>query len=157
MLKWGLYTLGLQQDVVYGAEVISYDQNNLPNPPATYTGGAQEFKPRYHAHCSSFRDEKRKTETMLSEHIWELQQQHINYAINWKIIEKTSGFNPVTLQCKICLSEIYHILVNSNSGQASLNRRLETYSYCRHLKKYLLSKAQYFYTKGGALLLKSGR
>ena len=94
---------------------------------------------------------------MLSEHIWELQQQHINYAINWKIIEKTSGFNPITLQCKICLSEIYHILVNSKSGQASLNRRLETFSHCRHLKKYLLSKAQFFYVKGGALLLKSGR
>ena len=96
-----------------------------------------------------------RTETMLSEHIWDLQQQNINFVINWKIIEKTSGFNPITLQCKICLSEIYHIVVNSD--QASLNRRLETFSYCRHLKKYLLSKAQYFYTKGGALLMKSGR
>ena len=51
--------------------------------------------------------------------------------------------------------EIYHIVINPN--QANLNRRLETFSYCRHLKKYLLSKAQFFYIKGGALLLKSGR
>ena len=92
---------------------------------------------------------------MLSEYIWDIQQQQPNYVVNWKIIEKTSGFNPITLQCKICLSEIYHIVVNPI--QASLNRRLETFSYCRHLKKHLLSKAQYFYLKGGALLLKSGR
>ena len=114
-----------------------------------------DWKPRYYAHCSSFRDPERRTETTLSEYIWDIQQQQINHVINWKIIEKTSGFNPITLQCKICLSEIYHIVVNPN--QANLNRRLETFSYCRHLKKYLLSKAQFYYLKGGALLLKSGR
>ena len=136
-------------------EVISYDQDNLPNPQATYTGGAQDWKPRYYAHGRSFRDPERRTETRLSEHVWSIQEQQLNYVINWKIIEKTSGFNPVTLQCKICLSEIYHIVNNPN--QANLNFRLETFSYCRHLKKYLLSKAQFFYIKGGALLLKSGR
>ena len=73
----------------------------------------------------SFRCQKRRTETMLSECIWDIQQQQLNYVVNWKIIEKTSGFNPITLQCKICLSEIYHIVVNPI--QASLNQRLETF------------------------------
>ena len=90
-----------------------------------------------------------------SEHIWSIKDQELDYIINWKIIEKTSGFNPITLQCKICLSEIYHIIINPN--QASLNKRHETYSYCRHLKKYTLDKAQFYYIKGGALILKSGR
>ena len=44
------------------------------------------------------------------------------------------------MQCKLHLSEIYHILVNPT--QASLSKRLEVYSSCRHIKKFLLSKAQ---------------
>ena len=120
----------------------------LPNQTTTYTGGAQDWKLRYYAHGSSFRDPE-------TEEDWDKTEWTQLCKNNWKIIEKTSGFNPVTLQCKICLSEIYHIVNNPN--QANLNFRLETFSYCRHLKKYLLSKAQFFYIKGGALLLKSGR
>ena len=107
------------------------------------------------AHNGTFTHEERRTQTSLSEHIWSIKDQELDYIINWKIIEKTSGFNPITLQCKICLSEIYHIIINPN--QASLNKRHETYSYCRHLKKYTLDKAQFYYIKGGALILKSGR
>ena len=91
--------------------------------------------------------------TTLSEHIWQLSDQNLGYILNWKIIEKTHAFNPITLQCKLCLSEIYHILVNPT--QASLNKRLEVYSSCRHIKKFLLSKAQKWELKNGALSLKS--
>ena len=88
----------------------------------------QDWKPRYYAHGSSFRDPERRTETRLSEHVWSIQEQQLNYVINWKIIEKTSGFNPVTLQCKICLSEIYHI-VNSSTfflvKRVNLNEKLK--------------------------------
>ena len=144
-------------NVVYGAEVITLDQDNLPidGSTVTYTGGAQHFKQRLWAHNGTFTHEERRTQTSLSEHIWSIKDQELDYIINWKIIEKTSGFNPITLQCKICLSEIYHIIINPN--QASLNKRHETYSYCRHLKKYTLDKAQFYYIKGGALILKFGR
>ena len=108
---------------------------------------------RYYAHKSSFRDPERRTETTLSEHIWELSEQNLSYLLNWKIIEKSHSFNPITLQCKLCLSEIYHIIVNPT--QASLNRRLEVYSSCRHIKKFLLSKAQRWEIKNGSLILKS--
>ena len=91
--------------------------------------------------------------TTLSEHIWELTGQNLSYSINWKIIEKSHSFNPITLQCKLCLSEIYHIIVNPI--QASLNRRLEVLSHCRHIKKFLLSKAQRWVQKDGALVIKS--
>ena len=146
--------------MVYGAEVITLDQDNLPidGSSVTYTGGAQDFKNRYWAHCGTFRDNERRKETTLSEHIWSIKDQNLNYNLTWKIIEKTSGFNPITLQCKICLSEIYHILnPTTNPNQTSLNKRLETFSCCRHLKKYTLQKAQFYYLKGGSLILKSGR
>ena len=48
---------------------------------------------------------------------------------------------------------IYHILVNPT--QASLYRRLEVYSSCRHIKKFLLSKAQRWEIKNGSLVIKS--
>ena len=108
---------------------------------------------RFDAHNGSFRDPERRTETTLSEHIWELTDQNLNYILNWKIIEKTHSFNPITLQCKLCLSEIYHIIVNPT--QASLNRRLEVYSLCLHIKKFLLAKAQRWELKNGSLVLKS--
>ena len=98
------------------------------------------MKAIYYGHNGSFRDPERRTETTLSEHIWELSDQNLNYILNWKIIEKTHSFNPITLQCKFCLSKIYHILVNPT--QASLNKRLDVFSSCRHIKKFLLSKAQ---------------
>ena len=135
--------------------MITLDQDNLPidGSTVTYTGGTQEFKPRLWAHNKSFRDEDKRRQTTLSEHIWSIKDQQLNYSINWKILEKTSGFNPITLQCKICL--IYHIILNPN--QATLNKRHETFSTCRHLKKFTLQKAQFYYIKGGALQLKSGR
>ena len=106
-----------------------------------------------YAHNSSFRNVDRRNETTLSEHIWGLKDQDQDYILTWKILEKTHAFNPITLQCKLCLSEIYHIIMNPN--QASLNRRLEVWNFCRHRKKYLLDNARLYEYKAGALILKS--
>ena len=106
-----------------------------------------------YAHNSSFRNVDKRTETTLSEHIWGLKDQDLDYILTWKILEKTHAFNPITLQCKLCLSEIYHIIMNPD--QASLNRRIEAYNYCRHRKKYLLANARAYEYKAGALILKS--
>ena len=147
----------IHKDVVYGAEVVTLDEDQIPvdDSTVTYTGGTCDWKTRYYGHNGSFRDPERRTETTLSEHIWELNDQNLNYILNWKIIEKSHAFNPITLQCKLCLSEIYHIIMNMNSAQACLNKRLEVYSSCRHIKKFLLSKARKWESKHGALILKS--
>ena len=147
----------IHKDVVYGAEVTTLDEDEIPveDSTVTYTGGTYDWKTRYYGHNGSFRDPERRTETTLSKHIWELNDQDLNYIINWKIIEKSHAFNPITLQCKLCLSEIYHIIMNMNSAQACLNKRLEVYSSCRHIKKFLLSKARKWESKHGALILKS--
>ena len=145
----------IHQDVVYGADVTTLDQENIPlqDSTVTYTGGTYLFKKRMYAHNSSFRNVDKRTETTLSEHIWELKDQDLDYILTWKILEKTHAFNPITLQCKLCLSEIYHII--KNPDQASLNRRIEAYNYCRHRKKYLLANARAYEYKAGALILKS--
>ena len=77
-------------------------------------------------------------EIFLKWNYWDTHDQQLNYIINWRIVEKTSGFNPITLQCKICLSEIVNIFNPTlNPNQSSLNKRHETFSHCRHLKKYV--------------------
>ena len=58
-------------------------------------------------------------------------------------------FNPITLQCKLCLSEVVNILLNPT--EASLNKKSEAYHYCRHRKKYLLAHSKPLALKGGAL------
>ena len=81
-------------------------------------------------------------------HVWELKDQDINYLLTWKIVEKSKSFNPITLQCLLCLSEVINIL---NPNLATLNSRSETYGFCRHRKKYLLENVKPLAFKGGAL------
>ena len=53
--------------MVYGAEVITLDQDNIPvdGSSVLYIGGAQDFKQRYWAHNGSFTHEDRRTNTTL--------------------------------------------------------------------------------------------
>ena len=92
---------------------------------------------------------KPQNKTALSEHIWELKEEDKNYSISWHIIEKSQAFDPVTLQCKLCLSEVVNILLNPTA--ASLNKKSEALHHCRHRKKYLLAYTKRLALKGGAL------
>ena len=49
--------------MVYGAEVITLDQDNITvdGSSVLYIGGAQDFKQRYWAHNGSFTHEDRRT------------------------------------------------------------------------------------------------
>ena len=138
-------------DVVYGAKVNLIDQNDLPvdQEPETYTGHSEDWKRRWYEHGRSFREPNLRTETALSEYIWELKEEDQRYKISWHVIERTQAFNPITLQCKLCLSEVVNILLNPT--EASLNKKSEAYHYCRHRKKYLLAHSKPLALKGGAL------
>ena len=70
--------------------------------------------------------------------------------VSWHVIERTQSFNPITLQCKLCLSEIVNMLL-LNPTQASLNKKSECYQFCRHRKKFLLAYSKPLALKGGAL------
>ena len=139
-------------DVVYGAKVNLIDQNDLPvdQEPETYTGLLEDWKRRWYEHGRSFREPGLRTETALSEYIWELKEEDQRYSISWHIIERTQSFNPITLQCKLCLSEIVNMLL-LNPTQASLNKKSECYQFCRHRKKFLLAYSKPLALKGGAL------
>ena len=58
------------------------------------------------------------------------------FEIKWKIIDRGKRFNPSTRKCNLCLKEKYHIIFQPSS--ASLNKRSELFSTCRHRLQQLL-------------------
>ena len=113
-----------------------------------YVEQATDFKDRFNAHSRSFRIRDPKIQTTLSTHIWNLKDQNVNHSVTWQIIEKTRSFNPITLQCLLCISEAVNIL---NPNLSTLNSRSEIYGYCRHRKKYLLKHVKPLALNGDAL------
>ena len=130
----------------------------LPSPPLTKTTFLLMKKLkvmlvrlkilRFYTHNRSFTVRDPEIQTSLSNHIWELKDDDVNYLITWQILEKSKSFNPITLQCHLCLSEICQLL---NPNSATLNTRSETYGCCRHRKKFLLENVKPLALIGGAL------
>ena len=75
--------------------------------------------------------------TRLSAHIWELKDQGIPYDLTWSILATASGYNPSTKQCRLCLLEKWVILFQEED--ATLNKRLEIFSSCRHKARLTLN------------------
>ena len=131
--------------------VTPLDQNNLPldDEAERYVGEAENWKSRFYTHNRSFTVRNPDIQTSLSNHIWDLKDENIQFSITWQVLEKSKSFNPISLQCLLCLSEATQILTKPNL--ATLNSRSETYGFCRHRKKYLLKNVKPLAFKGGAL------
>ena len=105
----------------------------------TYTGLTEgPFKQRLYGHNSNFKKKKQRNRTMLSNYIWYLKDNKIPFQLNWSILGRAKGFNPVTGVCRLCLLEKYFIMYNSKD--ASLNSRHELFNSCRHKWKHTLGK-----------------
>ena len=121
----------LTKEIVYQATVKSQESTE------TYVGlTSNEFKTRWRNHKISFNKESRKNETELSKHIWQLKDRKQEYDITWKILAKAKAYSNQTKRCNLCIAEKYFILTKPQ--MASLNRRNELISTCRHRRKYIL-------------------
>ena len=94
------------------------------------------FKLRYRNHVSSFRNERYKHATELSKYIWSLKDKNAKDNIKWRKIKQASSYSNVTKRCNLCLWEKYFIICKPE--MASLNKRNELSSCCRHVRKFLL-------------------
>ena len=94
------------------------------------------FKLRYRNHVSSFRNERYKHATKLSKYIWSLKDKNAKDNIKWRKIKQASSYSNVTKRCNLCLWEKYFIICKPE--MASLNKRNELSSCCRHVRKFLL-------------------
>ena len=127
-----------QAGVVYCASV----KENLSGKIETYTGlTGRAFKKRWKEHQDDFENQKKRTNTSLSSHIWELKDRGLDFSISWKILERAPTYNPVTKKCALCLKEKFHIMYNRENS--SLNKRSEVYNTCRHRLQGLLSKVKW--------------
>ena len=126
----------LKRNVIYQATVTA---NQPQATPETYVGlTAQTFKKRYDGHTNSFRHEQYSKETKLSIHIWKLKRQNLDYNLTWKVVSRAKPFSPTTGLCALCTEEKFFILYKSEL--ASLNKRNEIKTHCRHKQMVLLDK-----------------
>ena len=123
----------LETKVIYRATLTEENWSKQ-----TYTGlTANKFKDRWTAHNHTFNNEE-ANQTTLSSLTHELNKNNTNFDIKWEIIDRAKSFNPVTGICALCTREKYLIAFDQNG--ATLNKRSELYSSCRHKEKMLLIK-----------------
>ena len=124
----------LTSGIIYQATVTREDNTNIEN----YIGLTENsFKSRYTGHISSFKNEKGRSATTLSEYIWKLKEKHSNYSIKWKIVSKAKPYSTSSKRCNLCIEEKYFIIYRPETS--SLNKRNELLSACRHRRKHLLN------------------
>jgi hypothetical protein len=120
-----------KDNVIYVASVESVDGVEH------YTGlTGNTFKKRWNKHEGDFRNTTGKHNTRLSTHIWKLKEEGKDYETKWEILDRAPTHNPVNMKCRLCLKEIFYIIFRPDS--ASLNKRNELFSTCRHRTQKLL-------------------
>ena len=125
----------LQKGVIYQATISRGD-----GKVDTYIGlTSTSFKERWRNHKSNFKTRNPKNATALSKHIWQLEDQGINFEISWKIVSRAKPFNHVTNRCHLCIREKYFILYKPE--MASINSRNEIAGPCLHKHGQLLKKS----------------
>lgn len=121
------------RNIIYQATVKTDNSNS----DETYIGLTENtFKTRFGNHKASFNHASKQSSTELSKHIWDLKNNNIDFKIEWKIIKHANPYNNSTGKCNLCNLEKYYITCKPE--MASLNKRNELISTCRHSSKYLL-------------------
>ena len=94
------------------------------------------FKNRYTKWRSAFKNEGYHKNT-LSNHVWYLKRNHIDFVLSWQIVAKAEPYSPAKKCCDLCIREIFFIMYDKE--KASLNKRNEFFNPCPHRAKFLLS------------------
>ena len=71
------------------------------------------------------------------QHQYFLKDEGIANEVTWSILATASGYNTTTKQCRLCLMECWIILFKEEL--ATLNRRQEIFSSCRHKARLTLN------------------
>ena len=121
------------QNVVYEAKIT--DNNGNEN---IYIGGtSQEIKSRISIHKSCTRHAHLRNSCELAKKAHELTRNGKTFTIRWQIKEKSKSFRPGDSTCRLCISEMYHILFDERNNVLNKIKLAP----CLHRKKYLLEDA----------------
>ena len=94
-----------------------------------YIGSTQDFKERLANHKASFRHEKLKKETVLSQYVWS-EGLNPEPEISWTILKKGSIYKKGTRYCDICLSEKYSSQNMKNTRTALIREQILLQNVC---------------------------
>ena len=104
----------------------------------TYVGCTEDFKKRHSNHKQSFKNESRKNETVLSQHIWN-KGLNPNPNINWEIITHAQTYRRGNRFCDLCTTE--KLLIAKELGKTfCLNKRSDFTNACVHKAKHKLCR-----------------
>ena len=111
-----------------------------PNHPnKVYIGlTAQEFKDRLQGHNTTFKHEKYRHSTSLSNYVWSLKDNGITPSLKWSIMKHAPAYTNTTKSCSLCLQKKLEILRYPNKKEL-LNKRSEILNKSRHLNRFLLA------------------
>jgi hypothetical protein len=113
----------------------------------TYIGlTATDFKARYTNHKFSLTHSDKRNATELSKHVWKLRDNNTPYELSWAVVKKSYAYSNTAKMCNLCLNEKFYIICRPE--MATLNKRSEIASKCRHAWSYLLGNQAT--TRGGA-------
>ena len=117
----------LTRNLIYKAEIHSKKGTR------SYVGSTgRTFKDRWSGHKSSFKN-KERSNTALSDYIWELKEQNTTYRINWKILRKIhSSHDKIGKVCMTCNLERWEIAMADK--RKTLNKRSELTVQCPHFR-----------------------
>ena len=102
-----------------------------------YIGSTEPVvKRRWSDHNTSFRYERYRTKSKLSDHIWKLKDEEEGYVIRWSILKISTPYRAGSKRCSLCLWEKLFILQGDRNKM--LNKRDELMNKCRHRNKFLL-------------------
>ena len=121
----------LRSGVIYQAVV------STNNGSECYVGLTENtFKTRYNQHQHTFRHSDKRFSTELSKYIWTLKDNNEHFDIEWHILDHAKVYSNIAKRCSLCISEKYYIICKPNL--ASLNKRTELLSECRHSRKFCI-------------------
>ena len=102
-----------------------------------YNGSTElEFKKRWYNHKVSFNNIEKRSETKLSQYIWDLREEDstVEPDIKWTIHKLCSPYRCGSRKCDLCLSEKLAIL--KSDPRKTLNKKSEIMNKCRHNSKF---------------------
>ena len=121
--------------IVYKATVTTQDNYRI-----YYGTSEDEFKTRYNNHTKSFRNRQYVNETELSNYIWQLNDNRIDFHLKWEIAAFTSPYKCGTRRSDLCLTE--KLFIVRADPLTLLNKSTELISKCRHRNKFTLAKVK---------------
>ena len=90
----------LTENIIYKPIIKTENQTNFY---VVSTGPS--FKNRYTKHKYSFKHEKHRNATTLSQYIWKLKNNKVNFKIQWEILTRTKNKYNLKNECKLCNAE----------------------------------------------------